>query len=100
VKWLNAIKNFGAMDVLCTDKTGTPTLNRVIPGKHLDIHGREDSQVLEFDWLSSFHQTGLKTLLDVAVLEYAEYRITNRSRCRGGLEIGHVVRQRYLQFGK
>jgi Mg2+-importing ATPase len=72
VKRLNAIQNFGAMDILCTDKTGTLTQNKVILEKHLDIHGREDSQVLEFAWLNSFHQTGLKNLLDVAVLEYAQ----------------------------
>jgi Mg2+-importing ATPase len=71
VKKLNAIQNFGAMDILCTDKTGTLTQNRVILERHLDIHGNEDSQVLELAWLNSFHQTGLKNLLDVAVLEYA-----------------------------
>ena len=70
VKRLNAIQNFGAMDILCTDKTGTLTQNKVILERHLDIHGNEDSQVLEFAWLNSFHQTGLKNLLDVAVLEY------------------------------
>ncbi|MBL6653831.1 MAG: magnesium-translocating P-type ATPase [Reyranella sp.] len=72
VKRLNAIQNFGAMDILCTDKTGTLTQNKVILERHLDIHGNEDSQVLELAWLNSFHQTGLKNLLDVAVLEYAE----------------------------
>lgn len=72
VKKLNAIQNFGAMDILCTDKTGTLTQNKVILERHLDIHGNEDSQVLELAWLNSFHQTGLKNLLDVAVLEYAE----------------------------
>src|SRR5450759_851747 len=72
VKRLNAIKNFGAMDILCTDKTGTLTQNRVILERHLDIHGNEDTQVLEYAWINSFHQTGLKNLLDVAVLEYAE----------------------------
>src|SRR5450830_74099 len=72
VKSLNAIQNFGAMDILCTDKTGTLTQNRVILERHLDIHGKEDPQVLEYAWLNSFHQTGLKNLLDVAVLEYAE----------------------------
>ncbi|MGJ5206134.1 magnesium-translocating P-type ATPase [Bradyrhizobium sp. HKCCYLR20261] len=72
VKKLNAIQNFGAMDILCTDKTGTLTQNKVILERHLDIHGDEDSQVLELAWLNSFHQTGLKNLLDVAVLEYAE----------------------------
>ncbi|MFB9263931.1 magnesium-translocating P-type ATPase [Bradyrhizobium erythrophlei] len=72
VKRLNAIQNFGAMDILCTDKTGTLTQNRVILERHLDIHGNEDSRVLELAWLNSFHQTGLKNLLDVAVLEYAD----------------------------
>lgn len=72
VKRLNAIQNFGAMDVLCTDKTGTLTQNHVILEKHLDIHGNEDSQALEYAWLNSFHQTGLKNLLDVAVLDYAQ----------------------------
>jgi P-type Mg2+ transporter len=72
VKRLNAIQNFGAMDILCTDKTGTLTQNKVILERHLDIHGNEDTQVLEMAWLNSFHQTGLKNLLDVAVLEYAQ----------------------------
>jgi P-type Mg2+ transporter len=72
VKRLNAIQNFGAMDILCTDKTGTLTQNKVILERHLDIHGNEDTQVLELAWLNSFHQTGLKNLLDVAVLEYAQ----------------------------
>jgi P-type Mg2+ transporter len=71
VKRLNAIQNFGAMDVLCTDKTGTITQNKVILERHLDIHGHEDLRVLEYAWLNSFNQTGLKNLLDVAVLEYA-----------------------------
>ena len=72
VKRLNAIQNFGAMDVLCTDKTGTLTQNRVILERHLNIHGKEDLQVLEFAWLNSFYQTGLKNLFDVAVLEFAQ----------------------------
>ena len=72
VKRLNAIQNFGAMDILCTDKTGTLTQNKVILERHLNIHGKEDPQVLEYAWLNSFHQTGLKNLLDVAVLEYAQ----------------------------
>jgi P-type Mg2+ transporter len=72
VKRLNAIQNFGAMDILCTDKTGTLTQNKIILERHLNIHGKEDVQVLEFAWLNSFHQTGLKNLLDVAVLEFAQ----------------------------
>jgi P-type Mg2+ transporter len=73
VKRLNAIQNFGAMDILCTDKTGTLTQNKIILERHLNIHGKEDPQVLEYAWLNSFHQTGLKNLLDVAVLEYAQH---------------------------
>jgi Mg2+-importing ATPase len=57
VKRLNAIQNFGAMDILCTDKTGTLTQNKVILVRHLDIHGREDLRVLEYAWLNSFNQT-------------------------------------------
>ena len=71
VKRLNAIQNFGAMDILCTDKTGTLTQNRIILERHLNVHGKDDLQVLEFAWLNSFFQTGLKNLLDVAVLDYA-----------------------------
>ena len=69
VKRLNAIQNFGAIDVLCTDKTGTLTQDRVILERHTDIHGDEDERVLEYAWLNSHHQTGLKNLLDLAVLE-------------------------------
>lgn len=72
VKRLNAIQNFGAMDILCTDKTGTLTQNKVILERHLDVHGNEDGQVLELAWLNSFHQTGLRNLLDEAVLEYTQ----------------------------
>ena len=71
MKRLNAIQNFGAMDILCTDKTGTLTQNKIILERHLNVHGKDDLQVLEFAWLNSFHQTGLKNLLDVAVLDYA-----------------------------
>jgi P-type Mg2+ transporter len=72
VKRLNAIQNFGAMDVLCTDKTGTLTQDKVILEKHLDVFGRPDERVLKFGWLNSQHQTGIKNLLDRAVLQYAD----------------------------
>ena len=72
VKRLNAIQNFGAMDVLCTDKTGTLTQNKIILERHLDVDGDDRRRVLEMAWLNSHHQTGLKNLLDVAVLEYAQ----------------------------
>jgi Mg2+-importing ATPase len=72
VKRLNAIQNFGAMDILCTDKTGTLTQNKIILERHLNVHGNEDLRVLEYAWLNSFYQTGLKNLLDVAVLNHAQ----------------------------
>ena len=96
VKRLNAIQNFGAMDVLCTDKTGTLTQNRVVLQRHLDIHGHQDSQVLEFAWLNSFHQTGLKNLLDVAVLGA---RRRNRAWWNGCSTTGRSMRFRSISSG-
>jgi len=72
VKRLDAIQNFGAMDVLCTDKTGTLTQDRVILKRHLDIYGETSAQVLELAYLNSHFQSGLRNLLDIAVLEHAE----------------------------
>jgi P-type Mg2+ transporter len=72
VKRLNAIQNFGAMDVLCTDKTGTLTQDRIILKRHLDIYGEDSDRVLEYAYLNSHFQSGLKNLLDVAVLEHHE----------------------------
>jgi P-type Mg2+ transporter len=72
VKRLNSIQNFGAMDVLCTDKTGTLTQDRIILKRHLDIRGNDSDRVLEYAYLNSFHQSGLKNLLDVAVLKHVE----------------------------
>ena len=72
VKRLNAIQNFGAMEVLCTDKTGTLTQDRIILKRHLDINGSESERVLQFAYLNSHFQSGLKNLLDVAVLEHVE----------------------------
>jgi len=72
VKRLNAIQNFGAMDILCTDKTGTLTQDKVILEKHVDISGKDDDRVLEYAYLNSHYQSGLKNLLDVAVLEHAD----------------------------
>ncbi len=72
VKRLNAIQNFGAMDVLCTDKTGTLTMDRVILQQHCDVVGEEDENVLILAYLNSFFQTGLKNVLDRAVLQYSE----------------------------
>jgi P-type Mg2+ transporter len=72
VKRLNAIQNLGAMDVLCTDKTGTLTQDQVILLKHLDVDGNEDEDVFEYTFLNSYFQTGLKNLLDRAVLDHED----------------------------
>ena len=72
VKRLDAIQNFGAMDVLCTDKTGTLTQDRIVLAQHPDAWGDESAQVLDMAYLNSYHQTGLKNLLDVAVLHHVE----------------------------
>jgi Mg2+-importing ATPase len=72
VKRLDAIQNFGAMDVLCTDKTGTLTQDKIFLARHVDVWGEESDDVLEMAYLNSYYQTGLKNLLDVAVLEHAE----------------------------
>ncbi|WP_039050087.1 magnesium-translocating P-type ATPase [Comamonas thiooxydans] len=72
VKRLDAIQNFGAMDVLCTDKTGTLTQDRIALERHTDVQGRPSDEVLQFAYLNSYYQTGLKNLLDRAVLEHVE----------------------------
>lgn len=71
VRHLNAIQNFGAMDVLCTDKTGTLTRDEIIIERHLNIMGEEDIKVLEYAYLNSYFQTGLKNLIDLAVMDKA-----------------------------
>ncbi|MCL2128023.1 MAG: magnesium-translocating P-type ATPase [Treponema sp.] len=71
VKSLNSIQNFGAMDVLCTDKTGTITQDKVILEYHLDIHGKENADVLRQAFLNSYYQTGLKNLMDISIIDYA-----------------------------
>ncbi|MDQ0477448.1 magnesium-translocating P-type ATPase [Chryseobacterium sp. MDT2-18] len=72
VKRLNAIQNIGAMDILCTDKTGTLTLDKIVMQRHLNIHGIEDDEVFKWAYLNSFYQTGLKNLMDLAVIDYHE----------------------------
>ncbi|MBV7575520.1 magnesium-translocating P-type ATPase [Pseudomonas sp. PDM32] len=72
VKRLDAIQNFGAMDVLCTDKTGTLTQDKIFLARNVDVWGNDSDDVLEMAYLNSYYQTGLKNLLDVAVLEHVE----------------------------
>ncbi|MBR8832890.1 MAG: magnesium-translocating P-type ATPase [Stigonema ocellatum SAG 48.90 = DSM 106950] len=74
VKRLNAMQNFGAMNILCTDKTGTLTQDQIILDRYLDVHGRESSAVLKYAYLNSFYQSGLKSLIDNAVLKHVEMR--------------------------
>ena len=70
VKRLNSIQNFGAMDVLCTDKTGTLTMDKIVLEKHCDVVRKEDDDVLRYAYVNSFYQTGLKNLLDRAILKH------------------------------
>ncbi|WCM93962.1 magnesium-translocating P-type ATPase [Acidovorax sp. NCPPB 2350] len=72
VKHLDAIQNFGAMDVLCTDKTGTLTQDRIALERHTDVFGTPSDEVLRYAYLNSHYQTGLKNLLDRAVLDHVE----------------------------
>jgi Mg2+-importing ATPase len=73
VKRLNAIQNFGGMDMLCTDKTGTLTEDRVVLQRHCDVSGRESEYVLLEGYLISYFQTGLKNLLDRAILDSPDF---------------------------
>lgn len=70
VKRLNSIQNFGAIDVLCTDKTGTLTIDKIVLEKHCDVTGKEDEDVLRFAYINSFYQTGLRNILDKAILNH------------------------------
>jgi P-type Mg2+ transporter len=86
VKRLNSIQNFGAMDVLCTDKTGTITMGRIILENYLDPHGNSSQKVLDFGYLNSYYHTGLKNLLDDAIRDHKE------------LEGGLSVREKYKKI--
>lgn len=74
VKRLDAIQSFGAMDVLCTDKTGTLTQDKIALARHIDVEGQQSEEVLGFAYLNSYFQTGLKNLLDRAVLDHVELK--------------------------
>ena len=78
VKRLNSIQNFGAIDVLCTDKTGTLTQDRVILEKYVDVSGKQSDDVLRYAYMNSFYQTGLRNLLDRAVLGHSEFEVERR----------------------
>ena len=69
IKNLNSIQNLGAIDILCTDKTGTLTEDKVKLQYHLDINGNSDTRVLRHGFLNSYYQTGLKNLIDIAIID-------------------------------
>ena len=72
VKRINSIQTFGQMDILCTDKTGTLTEDEVILEKYMDVNGNESLRILKHAFLNSYFQTGLKNLIDVAIISRAE----------------------------
>ncbi len=72
VKNINSIQSFGAMDVLCTDKTGTLTEDKIVLERHINLEGDDDNRVLSFAFINSYYQTGLKNLIDLAVIEKAD----------------------------
>ncbi|MCX7593659.1 MAG: magnesium-translocating P-type ATPase [Fischerella sp.] len=72
IKHLNAVQNLGAMDILCTDKTGTLTQDQIIVQRHLNIYGEESNEPLHYAYLNSYFQTSLKNLIDEAILAHAE----------------------------
>ena len=77
VKHLNSIQSFGAMDILCTDKTGTLTQDKIILERHVDAQGNRDDDVLRLAWLNSFHQSGMKNLMDKAIVHFGEQHPEN-----------------------
>ena len=71
VRTLGAIQAFGEMDILCTDKTGTLTEDKIILEKYMNLHGDDDTRILRHAYLNSYFQTGLKNLIDIAIINRA-----------------------------
>ena len=80
VKHLHAIQNFGAMDVLCTDKTGTLTQDHVVLERYVDVTNRSSEDVLRYAYMNSFYQTGLRNLLDRAILAHSDLDVERNCR--------------------
>ena len=70
VKNINSIQNLGAIDVLCTDKTGTLTEDKIVLQKYIDVNGNEDTSILEYAYLNSYYSTGMKNIVDRAIMIY------------------------------
>lgn len=94
VKELPAIQNLGAMDVLCCDKTGTLTEDRIVLERYLNTDGNEDARVLRHAFLNSFFQTGLKNLIDLAVIDRAD--VTPSTVVPDSM-LGQSLRERYTK---
>lgn len=94
VKELPAIQNLGAMDVLCCDKTGTLTEDRIVLERYLNTDGNEDARVLRHAFLNSFFQTGLKNLIDLAVIDRAD---VTPSTVAPDSMLGQSLRDRYTK---
>lgn len=88
IKQLSAIQNLGAMNILCSDKTGTLTQNRVILERHLDINEQENEEILKYVFINSYFQTGLKNLLDEAVFDHIEP------------EVAEYIKSEYKKLGE
>ena len=80
VKKLKSIQNFGAIDILCTDKTGTLTQDRVILERYVDVTNRDSEDVLRYAYMNSYYQTGLRNLLDNAILAHEELDVEKTAR--------------------
>ena len=94
VKHLHAIQNFGAMDVLCTDKTGTLTQDHVVLERYVDVTNRQSEDVLRYAYMNSFYQTGLRNLLDRAILAHSDLDVERN--CRKVDEIPFDFRRRRM----
>ena len=80
VKRLNSIQNFGAIDILCTDKTGTITQDRIVLEKFVDVTNRPSDDVLRYAYMNSYYQTGLRNLLDRAILSHTDLDVEKAAR--------------------
>jgi Mg2+-importing ATPase len=80
VKKLKAIQNFGAMDILCTDKTGTLTQDNIVLERYVDVTNRKSEDVLKYAYMNSYYQTGLRNLLDKAILNHEELDVEKTAR--------------------
>lgn len=89
VKNINSIENLGAIDILCTDKTGTLTENNITLQKYIDVNGKEDLSILDFAYMNSYFSTGLKNLVDRAIISYGE-KNKERERIKDYIKVDEI----------